>query len=83
MYQNKIKNAFTILELSVVVVIIAVLVFTTINYSNTMSVNAKNRITKDKLKISLLEKETPIKFMVFDILASNSKTIIQIITPRD
>jgi len=54
MYQNKIKNAFTILELSVVVVIIAVLVFTTINYSNTMSVNAKNRITKDKLKIIYL-----------------------------
>lgn len=54
MYQNKIKNAFTILELAVVIVIIAILIFTTINYSNTMSVNAKNRLTKDKLKIIYL-----------------------------
>jgi len=54
MYQNKTKNAFTILELAVVIVIIAILIFTTINYSNTMSVNAKNRITKDKLKIIYL-----------------------------
>ena len=54
MYQNKIKNAFTILELAVVIIIIAILIFTTINYSNTISVNAKNRITKDKLKIIYL-----------------------------
>ncbi len=56
MYQKpkKYKNAFTILELAVVIIIIAILIFTTINYSNTMSVNAKNRITKDKLKIVYL-----------------------------
>jgi type II secretory pathway pseudopilin PulG len=56
MYQKpkKYKNAFTILELAVVIIIIAILIFTTINYSNTMSVNAKNRITKDKLKIIYL-----------------------------
>jgi len=56
MYQKpkKYKNAFTILELAVVIIVIAILIFTTINYSNTMSVNAKNRITKDKLKIIYL-----------------------------
>ena len=54
MYQNKTKNAFTILELAVVIIVIAILIFTTINYSNTMSVNAKNRLTKDKLKIIYL-----------------------------
>jgi type II secretory pathway pseudopilin PulG len=48
------KNAFTILELVVVIIVIAILIFTTINYSNTMSVNAKNRITKNKLKIIYL-----------------------------
>jgi competence protein ComGC len=52
--KNLQKQAFTVIELAVVIIVIAVLMITTISSSKSLNVNAKNKITKDKMRIIYL-----------------------------
>ena len=54
MNKNLQKQAFTVIELAVVIIVIAVLMITTISSSKSLNVNAKNKITKDKMRIIYL-----------------------------